>query len=69
MGLMDGSLHSLLDEKSFPEENLNRTAKLMLNHMLQALVRNTNVFASVCAGVLLANRYFDTTRNQLTLFF
>lgn len=38
MGLMKGSLYSLLDGKSTPPDHLNQTANLMLTHMLQALV-------------------------------
>lgn len=38
MGLMKGSLHSLLDGKKVPDEHLNSTANLVLTHMLQALV-------------------------------
>lgn len=38
MGLMKGSLYSLLDAKSASLDYLNSTANTMLTHMLQALV-------------------------------
>lgn len=38
MGLMKGSLYSLLDAKSASPDYLNSTANTMLAHMLQALV-------------------------------
>ncbi|KAL2285307.1 hypothetical protein FJTKL_08254 [Diaporthe vaccinii] len=37
MGLMKGSLYSLLEGKPTPPDHLNQTANLMLTHMLQAL--------------------------------
>ncbi|KAJ0122161.1 Protein kinase [Diaporthe amygdali] len=37
MGLMKGSLHSLLDAKEVPWHYINETANTMLTHMLQAL--------------------------------
>lgn len=72
MGLMEGSLHSIFDGKSPSTDDLHSTADLMLIQMLQALVRNTNVFASVCAGILPASRElvkFHITRNHLTFCF
>lgn len=38
MGLMKGSLFSLLEGKPASPDRLNQTANLMLTHMLQALV-------------------------------
>lgn len=38
MGLMKGSLHSLLDAKEVSWHYMNETANTMLTHMLQALV-------------------------------
>lgn len=38
MGLMKGSLYSLLERRPTPPDQLNQTANLMLTHMLQALV-------------------------------
>lgn len=38
MGLMKGSLYSLLDGKSASLDYLNSTANTMLSHILQALV-------------------------------
>lgn len=38
MGLMEGSLYSGLSGKKRDPERLNTIAKIMLSHMLQALV-------------------------------
>lgn len=38
MGLMKGSLYSLLEGKPTPPAHLNQIADMMLTHMLQALV-------------------------------